>query len=49
MFSLSFGFVDLIFSLQPVMQTQVDASQLTSAHQEQFAGFTFEAPSVMGP
>jgi serine/threonine protein kinase len=39
----------ILLLFQPVMQTQVDASKLTSADQEQFTGFTFEAASALGP
>jgi len=40
---------DKQFTSEPVMQTAVDASKLTSADQEQFTGFTFEAASALGP
>ena len=40
--------VDLTVSLQPVMQTHVDASKLTSDDQAQFQGFTFQNESALG-
>jgi hypothetical protein len=40
---------NLMLFIQPVMQTQIDPSKLTSADQDQFTGFTYSAESALGP